>query len=285
MVRVALQGAAVVGHRRLLVAQPLQHPPPPEVGLGAVRLDLGPEGERGVGRLVPQPEDVRPGHGLQDGRGVRVVLLVLDDVHQFGGEFVHLAGLDPQEEELQLHGLGRPALQLETAVQVRLGGSDVADQPGSPGGEEVDLGASRPDPQAEAEAVPGLRELLGGDGGLGRVPLADGVPPRAEPRAGHEDEGQQPRPQRVEADVCPDADGEAEDLSEKAGHQRTSSAVPVRGVVGRPGPNGRAPGSGYRTRRPGEKAADPGLPRLYPGSGGVQFGRPHAISDSSTQGP
>jgi hypothetical protein len=70
---------------------------------------------------------------------------------------IKLASLHPHEEKLEPHRIAGTFFELDAAVEMGFRWTEVAHHPSCPGCEEMNIGAPRPDSQAEPEAVPCFR--------------------------------------------------------------------------------------------------------------------------------
>ena len=86
------------------------------------------------------------------------------------------------------HLLGRAFLEFDAAVEVGFRCDVVADHPGRPAREKMDIGTAGPDSQAEPEAVPRIGRAAFLERGLGRPPLVQGILPYAHSHAGRQEE-------------------------------------------------------------------------------------------------
>ena len=123
-VGVQLQRPPVILHRVLGGPHPLQDPTPPEEGQGCVGDLLDPAVQALEGRSVAEIPHVGAGKGFQYQRRFRV--LVLDVGEEGRRYFIHLARLGAQEEEFQLGGFRRAALEFQAPVQMGLRSFQVA---------------------------------------------------------------------------------------------------------------------------------------------------------------
>jgi hypothetical protein len=74
-VRVQLHRFVVVGRSPFFVVEPFQHQSPPVIRVRVAGFDLDPLAQAGVGGLVSQPKDKRPGHRAQDFPGIGMALI------------------------------------------------------------------------------------------------------------------------------------------------------------------------------------------------------------------